>query len=117
MEQCAARSSVGQDEGCILQWLVLTKHRGGVTRRDGGEDSRQPPAAMATKSRIKNVAAGSQQPHKNYGYGTTAASITLPQLGIFYLWKNIYDKYLQYAEGTECNLQTYLGKSEPDHIS
>ena len=79
LEQCAARSSVGQDEGCILQWLVLTKHRGGVTRRDGGEDSRQPPAAMATKSRIKNVAAGSQQPHKNYGYGTTAASITLPQ--------------------------------------
>ena len=78
-EQCAAWSSVGQDEGCILQWLLLTKHGGGVTRRDGGEDSRQPPAAMATKSRIKNVAAGSQQPHKNYGYGTTAASITLPQ--------------------------------------
>ena len=72
---------------------------------------------MATKSRIKNVATGSQQPHKNYGYGTTAASINLPQYGIFYMWKNIYEKYLQLAEGTECNLQTYLGKSKPDHIS
>ena len=33
---------------------------------------------MATKSRIKNIPQNSQ-PHKNYGYGTTAASINLPQ--------------------------------------
>ena len=33
---------------------------------------------MATKSRIKNVPQNVAS-HKNYGYGTTAASISLPQ--------------------------------------
>ena len=36
---------------------------------------------MATKSRIKNVPQNVSS-HKNYGYGTTAASISIPQYNI-----------------------------------
>jgi hypothetical protein len=37
---------------------------------------------MATKSRLKNFPSQPAPPHKNYGYGTTAASITIPK----YIW-------------------------------
>ena len=39
---------------------------------------------MATRSRIKNVQPQPAQPHKNYGYGTTAASIRLPKYDIIF---------------------------------
>ena len=72
---------------------------------------------MATKSRIKNVPQNAPS-HKNYGYGTTAASISIPQqihkyYG-FYLILIMF--YSQHAERSLCYLQTNVGESKPNYI-